>query len=111
MTEPSVAQATASGISIGGGFTIQLFGASYTNLTTKAAIPVVPLKHLLVVDKQAGHKMLYAALDSIDAGQQALPFFATYENLKDPSGVKVIGESKPLPVVNVAGIVKAQVLT
>jgi len=30
---------------------------------------------------------------------------------KDPSGVKVIGESKPLPVVNVNGIVKAQVLT
>ena len=107
----SVAQATASGISIGGGFTIQLFGASYTNLINKGAVTVVPAKHLLVVDKQAGHKMLYAALDSIDAGQQALPFFATYENLKDPSGVKVIGESKPLPVVNVSGIVKAQVLT
>jgi hypothetical protein len=107
----SIATASADGISIGGGFKIQLLASTYKNLDTGAAVPVVPAKHLLVVDKQAGHKMIYAALDSIDAGLQPLPFFATYETTKDPSGVKVIGESKPLPVVNVNGIVKAQVLT
>jgi hypothetical protein len=37
------------------------------------------------VDKQAGFKMLYAALDSMEAGQQAMPFFATFEEKKDPS--------------------------
>jgi len=107
----SVAQATANGISIGGGFTIQLLASTYTNLSSKAAIPVVPVKHILVIDKQAGHKMIYAGLDSIGAGQQALPFYADYEETKNPSGVNVIAESKPLPVANVQGIVKAQVLT
>lgn len=107
----SVMQAMADGISVGGGFSIKLLGATYRNLDSGAAVPVVPAKHILIVDKQAGHKMIYAALDSLDAGLQPLPFFATYETLKDPSGVKVIGESKPLPVVNVNGIVKAQVLT
>jgi len=107
----SVMQAMADGVSIGGGFKVQLLGATYRNLDTGLAVPVVPAKNLLVVDKQAGHKMVYAALDSLDAGLQPLPFFATYETSKDPSGVKVIGESKPLPVVNVNGIVKAQVLT
>jgi len=107
----SVMQAMADGISVGGGFKIQLLASSYKNLATGASVPVVPLKHLLIVDKQAGHKMIYAGLDSLDAGLQALPFFATYENKKDPSGVNVIGESKPLPVVNVNGLVKAQVLT
>lgn len=107
----AVADASASGISIGGGFTIRLFSNTYKNLSTGASVPVVPAKNLLIVDKQAGFKMLYAALDSIEAGQQALPFFATYEEKKDPSGINIIGESKPLPVVNVKGIVKAQVLT
>jgi len=107
----SIAQASASGINIGGGFTIQLLGSSYTNLKTNALVPVVPAKNLLVVDRQAGHKMIYAGLDSVPADGQALPFYADYEETKDPSGVKVIGEAKPLPVVNVQGIVKAQVLS
>jgi hypothetical protein len=107
----SVISAMSDGISVGGGFKVRLFGATYKNLDTGALVPVVPAKNILVVDKQAGHKMIYAALDSLDAGLQAMPFFASYETLKDPSGVKVIGESKPLPVVNINGIVKAQVLS
>lgn len=107
----SVMEASATGITVGGGFTIRLFSGTYRNLITNTAVSVVPAKHLLVVDKQAGFKMLYAALDSMETGQQALPFFATYEEKKDPPGVNIIGESKPLPVVNVKGIVKAQVLT
>lgn len=107
----AVAAVAADGISIGGGFTIKLLASTYTNLQTKAAVPVVPTKHLLVVDKQAGHKMIYAGLDSLGSGQQALPFYADYEEKKNPSGVEIVAESKPLPVVNVQGIVKAKVLT
>lgn len=107
----SVMQAMTDGISVGGGFKVQLLAASYRDLATGNNVPVVPAKNLLFIDKQAGHKMIYAALDSLDAGLQPLPFFATYETKKDPSGVNVIGESKPLPVVNINGIVKAQVLT
>lgn len=110
LSNSSIAQASATGLNVGGGFTIRLFSNTYKNLDSGASVPVVPAKHLLVVDKQSGFKMLYAALDSMEAGQQAMPFFATYEEKKDPSGVNVIGESKPLPVVNVNGIVKAKVL-
>ncbi len=107
----AVAGASTDGIVIGGGLTIQLFASTYKDLESGDSKPVVPAKHILVVDKQAGHKLLYAALDSVDAGLQALPFFATHEVTKDPSGIKVVAESKPLPVVNANGIVKAQVLT
>lgn len=107
----SVASAAADGLMIGGGLKIELDASTYKNLQSKAAVPVVPAKSLLIVDKGAGHKMIYAGLDSIESGQTALPFFVTYEETKDPSGIKVIGESKPLPVVNVNGLVKAQVLT
>lgn len=110
LSNSSIAQASATGLNVGGGFTIRLFSNTYKNLDSGASVPVVPAKHLLVADKQSGFKMLYAALDSMEAGQQAMPFFATYEEKKDPSGVNVIGESKPLPVVNVNGIVKAKVL-
>jgi len=107
----SVAVVSTSGISFGGGFSISLLPQTYRNLSTQAAVPVVTAKHMLVIDKEAGHKLIYAGLDSLGAGQAALPFYADYEETKDPSGVKVIAESKPLPVVNVKGIVKAQVLT
>jgi hypothetical protein len=88
-----------------------LLNSTYTDLKTQASVPVVPAKHMLVVDRQAGHKLLYAALDSMDAGLQAMSFFVTEEYTKDPPGTKLIGESKPFPVVNVRGIAKAQVLT
>jgi hypothetical protein len=99
------------GISIGGGLKFTLLNATYTNLKTKASVPVIPAKHMLIIDRQAGHKLLYAALDSMEAGLQAMPFFVTEEITKDPPGTKLIGESKPFPVVNIRGIAKAQVLT
>jgi len=107
----SVAMAMSDGISIGGGIKINLMNYTYKNLKTKAKVPVIPAKNILAIDRQAGHKLIYAALDSLDAGLQAMPYFATFDQMKDPAGVKIIGESKPLPVVNVNGIVKAQVLT
>jgi hypothetical protein len=110
MKNSSIATVSPAGINFAGGFSVQLLPQTYRNLETKAAVPVVPAKHLLVVDKEAGHKLLYAGLDSLDAGQQALPFFVTIDETKDPSGANVIAEAKPLPVVNVKGIIKAQVL-
>ncbi len=99
------------GVNIGGGLKFTLLGATYKDLKTKTSVPVVPAKHMLVVDRQAGHKLLYAALDSLEAGLQAMPFFVTQEETKDPAGIKLIGESKPFPIVNIRGIAKAQVLT
>ncbi len=99
------------GISIGGGIKFTLLNATYTNLKTKAEVPVIPAKHMLIVDRQSGSKLLYAALDSMDAGLQAMPFFVSEDMSRDPPGIKLLGESKPFPIVNVRGIAKAQVLT
>jgi hypothetical protein len=106
----SIAQVGADFISIGGVAKIQLLAANYIDLTTGTAVSAIPAKTILAVDRSSGFKLLYAALDQMDAGLVALPFYAQPVTTQDPSGVKIIAESKPLPVPNVKGIVKAEVL-
>jgi hypothetical protein len=107
----AIAQVGADYISLGGVAKIQLLSANYIDLTTNEAVSAIPAKTILAVDRSSGFKLLYAALDQMDAGLVALPFYAQPVTTQDPSGVKIIGESKPLPVPNVKGIVKAVVLT
>lgn len=58
-----------------------------------------------MIDKNANHKLYFLALDDIKAGNKPLPFFAT-QTLKDnPSGVEIIGRSKPLPAPIVNAII------
>lgn len=88
-----------------------LLPASYTNLSNNTLVSGIPAKHVLAVDLSAGHKLFYASVDDLDANFQGLPFFTKSIKSDDPSGYKIIGTAKPLPVVNVKGIVKASVLT
>lgn len=62
----------------------------------------VPDNAVVMFDAQAGHGFWYLALDDLDANLVALPFFALPENKRNPSGVEIVGRSKPLPapVVN-----------
>ncbi len=107
----AIAQVGADFISIGGVAKIQLLPATYIDLNTGQAVSAIPAKTVLAVDRSSGFKLIYAALDNLDAGLVALPFYAQPVNTQDPSGVKIIGESKPLPVPNVKGLVKSVVLT
>ena len=107
----AIAQVGADFISIGGVAKIQLLSANYIDLTTGNAVSAIPAKTVLAVDRSSGFKLMYAALDNMDAGLVPMPFFAQPVTTQDPSGVKIVGESKPLPVPNVKGIVKAVVLT
>lgn len=106
----AIAQVGADYISIGGVAKIQLLAANYIDLTTGNAVSSIPAKTILAVDRSSGFKLLYAALDQMETGLVALPFFARPVPTQDPSGVKIVAESKPLPVPNVKGIVKAVVL-
>lgn len=110
LNNSAVAQVGADYISFGGAAKVQLLSASYTDPATGASVSAIPAKTILAIDKAAGFRLIYAALDNLDAGLVAMPFFAQPVESKDPSGVKVIGESKPLPVPNVKAIVKATVL-
>jgi len=107
----AIAQVGPDYISLGGVAKIQLLAANYIDLTNNTAVSAIPAKTILAVDRSSGFKLLYAALDQMDAGLVALPFYAQPVTTQDPSGVKIIGESKPLPVPNTKGIVKAVVLT
>lgn len=41
----------------------------------------------------------YCAIDDVQGNLQATPFFSKAVDIQDPSGVKLISESKPLPLV------------
>lgn len=63
---------------------------------------VIDSKSVQTVDLTHTGKLFYAALDELDAQMHALPFFASYEEIKDPSAVKVLTSSKPLPAFAVS---------
>lgn len=44
-------------------------------------------------------EITYCAVDDVDGNLEALPFFSKTVKTDDPSGYKVIGESKPMPLV------------
>lgn len=77
---------------------------------TGATAPTVPDKNIRVIDKSAGHALFYCALDDLDAKLAPLPFFVKPIQTKDPSGYRLVSESKPFPVVNPKGIAEAPVV-
>lgn len=53
----------------------------------------------------------YCAIDDIQGGLQATPFFSKAIDVQDPSGINIISESKPLPLVAPQSICWAEVTT
>jgi len=85
-----------------GGFVITRNKSSYHDRTGLKR--EIPDKALCMVDKAAPHTLFFTALDDLDAGLIASPFWASPgETKKNPSGIEIIGKSKPLP----APVVKA----
>lgn len=100
---------TEAGINVGG-FLVKRRSERHRNPQTKAMVPVVPDKAVKMIATDAGHKLPYCALDDLDARLQPMPFFVKPVLKDDPSGYKLIAESKPFPVPNVRGICDAVVL-
>jgi hypothetical protein len=86
-----------------GGFTVRQVNASYKGYTSDTGTEIgtvkeIPEKSLVMIDLDAPHTLFYLALDDLKAGMQALPFFAAPGEVKDnPSGIEIIGRSKPIP--------------
>lgn len=110
LNNSSMARVENDAIVLGGGIKVTLLSGTYTDLAAGTPVPVVAAKTIIAVDRSAGFRLFYAALDNLEAGLVAMPFFATQVESKDPSGIKIIGESKPLPVPNVKAIVTARVI-
>lgn len=89
-----------------GGYIINLENGSYETMAggIKTRVQTVDDDKMVMVDLDAGHNLYYAALDDLDAGLQALPFFSKVKKVDDPSGADVYTMSKPLPAVVVDAI-------
>ena len=100
---------TDQGINIGG-YLIRRRAEKYRNPQTGTMTAVVGDKLVKMIAKDAGHRLVYCAVDDLDANLQAMPFFVKPIDLKDPSGYKLVAESKPFPLPNVDGICDATVV-
>lgn len=92
------------------GFVVTERTETFLYPSTAARVPVVPAGDVLMIAKDAGHKLVYCAVDDLDAKLQAMPFFIKSVKVDDPSGIKLVSEGKPFPVVNVKGICRATVI-
>lgn len=79
-------------------FTIRLFNGTYEDPSTGTVYDVVPANKICAVAIDAPFAFYYCALDDIDAGLLPMPFYASPEKKKNPSGIEIVGKSKPLPV-------------
>lgn len=83
------------------GFKIFLDDGSYADRDAAGSVVVKPeieAKKLLswVEDMP---QIEYCAIDDIDGNLEAVPFFSKPIQSPDPSGVKIVSESKPLPLI------------
>lgn len=95
-------QWTDYGCILFGKYKIQAVSGTYKTPGSSEITEVIEAKSMQTVDLANAGKLFYAALDEFDARVQPLPFFATYEYQSDPSRVKVISSSKPLPAFAVS---------
>lgn len=98
------------GINIGG-YLVKRRSETYTNPQSGAVVPYISDKVIKAVAKTAGPKIIYSALDDLDANLLPMPFYTKPIKTDDPSGYTLIGMSKPLPVISPKGICDATVVS
>ncbi len=83
------------GINVGG-FVVAKMVETYKDPETGIAIPKIPEQEIraVIADSNA---FFYGAVDDLDANLLPLPFFSKPIKLEDPSEMRIVGESKPLP--------------
>lgn len=93
-----------------GGFRVVNRAETYKDPATGTAKPFLDPKTVKMIATNAGHKLVYCAVDDLDADLQAMPFFVKQVKTDDPSGLMLYGDGKPFPIVNVKGVCDAVVL-
>ena len=87
-----------------GGYVVKRYASRYYDPKTKQYKDVIGPKVIKAVAMDGGFAFRYLAIDDVDAGLQALPIWVNSVKQSDPSGYKVIGQSKPLPIPAVKSI-------
>lgn len=95
------------------GYTITEIADTYTKIGANNASSdeaKIPAKTIVASAVDANH-FRYCSIDDSDAGFAGLPLFVKEIPMEDPSGSKLIVQSKPFPLPNLSTTVKAVVLT
>ena len=100
----------ALGILVAGKYQLIPAGWSYVLPGDEVSSMYVDPDYIHAVDLNAPHTLFYAALDDLDAKLAPIPFYAKPKNTDDPSGVKIISNSKPLPAPVLKAICKRRLL-
>ena len=98
------------GITIGG-FLIEKMDETYTDPLTGSATNKVDPKKIMAFATDAVHSLFYCAIDDLDGNLAPLPYYSKNVKSSDPSGVKIIGRSKPFPAPVVKAICWATVVS
>jgi len=85
--------------------------AMYYDHKTKANVKAIPAKTIKAVAKDDAFSLAYCALDSFAASHAGLPFFIDTVEEKDPEALKLVAQSRPMPIPNVDAIRDAEVLS
>lgn len=92
------------------GFEVRKMAETWRDPETGASQKKIPDGEIRMVSK-GNHGFFYAALDDLDSNLQALPMFTKPVKRDDPSELRLISESKPLPAVAPKATCKAVVMT
>jgi len=84
--------------------------AKYYSYKTKTNVKAVPAKSVVAIAKDDSFSLAYCTLDSMEANFAALAFYVSAVKQDDPEAMKLIGQSRPMPIPNVDAIRTAQVL-
>ncbi|MGE4297533.1 MAG: major capsid protein [Desulfovibrionaceae bacterium] len=92
-----------------GGHTIRKMAETYKDPATGTATAKVPDKEIRMVSK--GYSgFFYGPVDDLEANLRPMPMFVKPIELRDPSEIRIVAESKPLPAVAAQATRKAVVL-
>lgn len=83
-----------------GGYEIMLMNETYKDPLTNRHVEKINDKALIGFATDAKGKVWYCALDSISAGNAAVPFHIVPETIRGDVGIELIAQSKPLPARN-----------
>ncbi|WP_419787221.1 major capsid protein [Pseudodesulfovibrio sp.] len=80
-----------------GTYKVRKMSERYINPKTGQPVPKIPDGEIVGYAKDAPAKVIYCALDDVDAKLQPYPFFPKPVKLVEGNGYRIIGQSKPLP--------------
>jgi hypothetical protein len=90
-------------------FLVKVRAETYKNPQTGAAVKMVADNQIVVIGKDGGQRLFYCAVDDLEANLLPMPFFVKPIERQDPSGVRLVAESKPFPAPNIHAICWATV--